>query len=586
MDGLNDIVWKVASFPHDLLKPFCWGRHTDTKVLGEAERLLTQYVVESFNTSTRKSEKCSLKKVIEGHHSMRKGLAQVWCLGDKLSSAIARLRYEYDYWHDVDGAEPFFVKVYGDVERWDARRVEDLKRQILLTLEEYVGRQEEGLAKVNELLSRFPSDSRFPFVSLKTHHWMTYVLHGKRCLHKLLANDQDVSKIALYMIRVSVAEPEFHRLRELRSFKRYLEEGYASLQSKLQGRGVIRIGDDLYLVTACDDEVEDVIGKVSESGHGFNVDVFKWMLKWTETAEGPLYVVEDEIRRPLAVGGCEELDLKPESYKPWAYLLEGRYRHLLWASIRPKGDMEEAAEEFLNWAEHELEKFRRKPCKHPIRQKVSLSPELLISIADGFNEFLSDCIYHFTRMQGSSKGYPIIRSFNRTMLVRSLADPSDAVDVYLKLAGLRRKLHISASIACVVCGPKYPFWRVLDLLGSLEDKGGGLAFELGEKMVQLDDRHAELLNRVRGYVRSERPLQIYRIARRACKDSKELLKLEIRAFAEQDKIDRGCAERLCWLIDEISRMHSNDEERREVTCRMFKILRMFARGGESHGGKG
>jgi hypothetical protein len=239
--------------------------------------------------------------------------------------------------------------------------------------------------------------------------------------------------------------------------------------------------------------------------------------------------------------------------------------------------MEEAAEEFLNWAEHELEKFRRKPCEHPIRQKVSLSPELLISIADGFNEFLSDCIYHFTRMQGSSKGYPIIRSFNRTMLVRSLTDPSDAVDVYLKLAGLRRKLHISASIACVVCGPKYPFWRVLDLFSGLEDKGGGLAFELGEKMVQLDDRHAELVNKVRGYLKGERKQQLYRLVNAACRDSRELLKVKIMGLAEQKKVSEECASKLCWLVDEISRLHPREEERREVTCEIFKILRMFTK---------
>jgi hypothetical protein len=568
----------VSSFPHDLLKPFDWGKHMDTKILPEDVRLLLgKYVVKSFNPATRCVEDCTLKKVIEGHHSMERGLAQPWSLGDKLSSAIARLRCEYDYWLRVEGAEPFLVKVYGDVERWGAERVRRLKEGILTILREYAGdasRQSEGLAKVNELLSRFPSDSRFPFVSLKTHHWMTDVLRRSRCLNEVLARGGDVDEVKMYLVRISVAEPEFHRLRELRSFVQRRREAYARLERALSGKEGFMIGDDLYLVTACRDEVDEVIGKVSEVGYGFDVDVFEWLLKRrTLSGVGRVYVVEKEVFKPLTLGGFEELGSKAGGYKAWAYLLEGRYRYLLWASIRPRGGMEEAAKEFLSWAEGFLEGFRRKPCEEVIRQDVSLSPELLISIAEGFDDFISDCGACFN-------GYVIARSFGRTLFIRSLTDPSDAVGIFCRLMGLKRRLHIPAYVTFVVCGPKYPFWRVLELFRGLEDRGGGLVFELGEKLVKLDDRHAELVNRVRVFLRGERKQQLYRIVNAACRDSKEVLKVKIRGLAEQDKLSQECAEKLCWLVDEVARMHSDEEERREVTCEMFKILRMFS------GGKG
>jgi len=578
MGRLGLSIFSVSSFPHDLLKPFDWRRHTDTKVLrDDARQLLTRYLVKSFNTATRRVEDCSLKKVIEEHHRMARGLAQPWCLGDRLSSAIARLRCEYDYWHDVEGAEPFLVKVYGDVERWGAERVERLKKEVLTILKEYADdadKQRRGLARINDFLSRFPSDSRFPFVSLKTHHWMTDVLRRSSCLNELLAEGKYVDEVKMYLIRISVAEPEFHRLREVRSFIQQRKYAYSRLERALSGKEMLMVGDDMYLVTACEDEVKEIIARVSEIGYGFNVDVFEWWLKSRTLAGGErVYIVERESFKPISVKGFEDFGFRDEGYKAWAYLLEGRYKYLLWVSIRPKGGMEEAAREFLNWAEGFLEGFKRKPCEEVIRQDISLSPELLISIAEGFDEFISRC-------EDTVSGYVIARSFSRTLFIRSLNDPSEAVGIYCRLMGLKGKLHIQAYVTCVVCGPKYPFWRVLELFSGLEDRGGGLVFEVGEKLVKLGDEHAQLVNRVRGFLSGERKQQLYKIVSAACRDSKEMLKVKIRGLAEQNKISQECAEKLCWLVDEVSRMHPDEEERRKVTCEIFKILRMFT------GGKG
>jgi len=98
--------------------------------------------------------------------------------------------------------------------------------------------------------------------------------------------------------------------------------------------------------------------------------------------------------------------------------------------------------------------------------------------------------------------------------------------------------------------------------------------------MRLDDRHAELINKVVEYVRDEDPLAIRWISRKALKDSKEIFKLKIMSSATRDEITEECASKLCWLVDEISRMHPNEEERKEVTYQVFKLLRMFAKGRE------
>jgi hypothetical protein len=96
--------------------------------------------------------------------------------------------------------------------------------------------------------------------------------------------------------------------------------------------------------------------------------------------------------------------------------------------------------------------------------------------------------------------------------------------------------------------------------------------------VQLDDRHAELINRVVEYVRDEDPLAIRWISRKAWKDSKEIFKLKIMSRAARGEITEECANKLCWLVDEISRMHLDEEERKNVTYKVFRLVRMFVRG--------
>jgi hypothetical protein len=96
--------------------------------------------------------------------------------------------------------------------------------------------------------------------------------------------------------------------------------------------------------------------------------------------------------------------------------------------------------------------------------------------------------------------------------------------------------------------------------------------------VRLDDRHAELINKVVEYVRDENPLAIRWISMKARNDSKEIFKLKIMSYAARDEITEECANKLCWLVDEISRMHPNEEERKNVTYEVFRLVRMFAKG--------
>jgi hypothetical protein len=96
--------------------------------------------------------------------------------------------------------------------------------------------------------------------------------------------------------------------------------------------------------------------------------------------------------------------------------------------------------------------------------------------------------------------------------------------------------------------------------------------------VRLDDRHAELIKKLEEYVRKENPLVIRWISMKTRNDSKEIFKLKIMSYAARNKISEECASKLCWLVDEISRLHPNEEERKNVTYEVFRLVRMFAKG--------
>ncbi|MGC8912296.1 MAG: hypothetical protein ACP5K8_09510, partial [Nitrososphaeria archaeon] len=115
---------------------------------------------------------------------------------------------------------------------------------------------------------------------------------------------------------------------------------------------------------------------------GFDVEIFEWRLDKTDG----LYLV-NELPQPLAysMGSEEKLESRVESQAEWARILDDkRYVRVGWVFITPTGEMETIAGKFLDWAEAELDRRYgsiRKRVDKPVVQKISLCPELMISIA-------------------------------------------------------------------------------------------------------------------------------------------------------------------------------------------------------------
>lgn len=562
-------------FPHDLLKLFYWKKHSDPHILPEdVRRALSMYTTEYVQFDGRKGQ-LTLEQVIEKHHSTEHYWERVWHEADRLSAALARLRYEYDYWYEVQ-ADPFFLRVYKDIVVWD----EGMRRQLcnwvfkmLLDHAAIKERHEEALRQVNDLLRYFPSDSMFPLVSLRTHHILTDMLRSNPFF---LEKCKDVKPIfdSLYLLKVSIDEPEFHKLKERREFLGLRSKALGSAQSKLAEQRPLRIGDDLYVVLFSWQQVEGAIVSLQGLGFGFRVEVFEWNLKKTEHG---LYVVEELKRSEYGLGGEERWEHRLEGIAIWARILDDpRYDYVAWVSIRPLGDMGELAEQFLRYAESELARkygSTRRQLEGPLFQKVSLSPELLLSIAEGYNDFLRDCA-GVVNPQNPVFAF-VVKSFNGSVLLRGLRTPSEALGLYLRLSEIKKSLHIPALLSLVVAEPKYPFWRVIELFSH---KADNITFVTGEKMVKLEDKHAKMIQGVLIDVRRIKKGQFHKLVNAACRDDKEILKIKINAMASDRKLDVKAARRLSHLVDEIASQYRDDDERKQVTCEIFKILRMFTGG--------
>jgi hypothetical protein len=390
----------------------------------------------------------------------------------------------------------------------------------------------------------------------------------------------------MYLIRVSLAEPEIaHKLKERRSFRELHLKITKIASHSLLDRFPLQIGDDLYVVCLEDSEVKEIRRVLAETGFGFDVDVFEWTIttrrkRVVAEIKGPkkrrsVFLIKKSKTTSQSIGVHEEFEYMPESYAEWAKILDGEYNFVAWISIVPTGCMEQIAEEFLEWGEEELKEKKkdRVPLPEPVRANPFLSPELAISMVDGYNDFLGDCAIAVN--EADPEANTVCRSFSRALFIRGINEPSEAYELYNRLAALKLKLHFSASLSVVTAKPKYPFWRTCELFDSKNDC---LKFVVGEKVVQLTDKHAALIRGVKERVGWERKRQFYRVVNAACEESREMLKVKIEGFAAQEKLSRETAFSLCRLVDEIARQCGNDEKlRKQITCEVFKVLRMFTR---------
>ena len=313
------------------------------------------------------------------------------------------------------------------------------------------------------------------------------------------------------------------------------------------------------------------------------MDVYEWSVRREERVTDPegkterIYVVADSNLSRYSVGVYEEFEYAPEKVAEYAEILEGEYECVAWICLKPEGDMEFIARSLLEWGEDELARRygdRRVELKEPVREPVEnfLSPELALSIAEGYNEFLTDC--ERSLMEAGFKVATAFKSFNRTVFISGIKDLPDAYKIYFMLAEKKSDLHIPSTLIVAETKPKYPFWHILELFDSVN--ADSLIFVVGDKMVKLADEDVRILREVvpeLGRVSRSQFGDLITASRRA---GIEELKFIIEGKSADGRIPYRASKKLCELVDKLSKRYK-DEELRSILWRCFKMLEPFTR---------
>ena len=581
---------RVGAVPHDLFKIIDWRRHDRPELV---RRELPDSVKGKYKVPCKridgKEDLRPLERIIERHHSVKAFWSRMWSYADRLSTIAARFRLEYDYWC-LKGGDPFFFRVYGDIKEWSADERRETLNKIVEVLARYADKAEEhdsAFELVNELLADFPADSRFPFTSLKTHHWLTQAIHNNRAfwnkMSRVALSSEDANFDVFYMIRIAIAEPEFHRLRELRSFIDLRSKIIEIAKERLYEWLPLQAGDDLYLICLSRAELYEIMNALAALGFGFDLDVYEWRIKREERATRPdgsiekIYLVERVDLNTYSIGVHEEFEYSPEKVAEYTEILEGGYDYIAWVCLKPRGDMEFIARKFLENGERELKRRygdRRVKLKEPVREPAEnfLSPELALSIAEGYDNFLTDCEKALS--EAGFEAATAFKSFNRTVFISGVKGLPDAYKIYSMLAEKKAYLHIPSTLIVVETKPKYPFWHILELIGSVNTDS--LIFVVGEKMVKLTDDDIRLLREVVPELRSVSRSQFGELITSSRRAGLEELKLIIEGKSADGKIPYRASKKLCELVDKLSKRHKGDELR-SVLWRCLKMLEPFTR---------
>ena len=138
-----------------------------------------------------------------------------------------------------------------------------------------------------------------------------------------------------------------------------------------------------------------------------------------------------------------------------------------------------------------------------------------------------------------------------------------------------RDRHIPVFLSVVVADPEHPFWHVLSLFDQ-----ANLTFVTGGGVLSLSDELVENIRTVIPVVKGMSRRSFYRVHRAVKKTSKEELKLLIEGLAADGKFGKKgstISSKLCWLIDDIARRSSTEEERKNLTHKTFRLLAFFTR---------
>ncbi|RLF93774.1 hypothetical protein DRN52_06020 [Thermococci archaeon] len=557
----------TSAVPHDLLKPVCWKMHANpgrvAKIFGTPEliALSRKFLCPDFTVNGSPSSR-ELYDAIRGHHADARFWERCLAVSDRLAAAVGRLRAVWRYWEPGE-ENIFLVKLYVREGPHVIRpRVGcDALKDIISILRKH-SRSEDAFRELNDYLSRFPADSRFPLVSLKTHHWLSDALRRSKSLRRLCSARRNPERMGL--IRVGVPCEFFHRLRDLRAFRDYVDHVLRFIEGELASHLPLRVGDELFLA-AVEGDIEDLVNRLTtlciRSALLLKMEIHEWRVG---RAYGQFIIESLAPPREAYIGEPKLPEFAPKATDAWAEELE-RSERVLWMRVALHGALEEVAKTFLDRVEREiLSRMPRRPEENPIEQKISLSPDLLVSISDGLGEFYMDFGRILSR-SGDPKEVTVLRSLRETIFVRGLRDGEGVLELYEKALELLKRILIEVDVSGVMCSGKYPFWRVYELLKSYD---WGLIVVRGDRLVRLGRNDVPDLIRARNLlsgrnVSRSQFMEIIKEARRS--DGPEILKVLIESRDAEGKLLRGsrrggrgfsdvCRE-LCRLVDRIYQRH-------------------------------
>jgi len=537
--GRASFLMKCPAPPHDLLKLVDWPGH-------DVGKCAKRYIPEDVRTKCPK-----LWRWIRYHGRSDK---PSYHIPDILSAVIARPSTKYNYW-PIDSKrwgerDPFLVKVFGDVVHWSAEKRLSLFNKIL-EIYRREGETGEAHAKVNELLSDYPQDSRFPVVGLKVHHYLSWALRKREW--SLMGKDAN----KLFIVHFSVPPPPLaHRLKSLREYVRKRRYSTWALMKLLSRYHPLKVGDDLYLVLSEHDDLDGFFDELTKTRVDVDVEVYEYELEKkrirTQAGYREPRIVRRWRRREYSFGGGVEWRPSVGSAM-WVKHFDAPY--VAWIHVAPLHDLHESAEEFVKKAEQVLAGMPREEVPEPLESDVPVSPDILVALAEGYGRFL-DALLSELRMDRSNM---VFTSFSQSLFIRGLRNPEWAASLYLTANDVRAKLCISTALTVVVTRPKHPFWHVLKLIGTKE-KGmfDGVVLALGGKIVSIRGEDVALLEKVAPSLRGVSRSTFYKIVRASKRSETAVLKFEIKGMAEDGKITREAANKLCWLIDRLSEKYGKE----------------------------
>lgn len=565
----------VEAPPHDIGKIKYWKRHTNDKIF------LPSFIPKSSIEDICPIKSNDLRRYVKKHHENFP-----LKFADRISSAIGRMKFKYSYWKGEEDETYYFFKIYGEPILWTKERRENLWKKIIEILKSGVSKG--TYSRINELLSNFPQDSRFPFVSLKTHHWATQALYEQMCellnQKKLERSEDAILNTIVYFVLISLYLPglrsesgtSFHRLKDLREFFKLRESMLNILRISLKKFHPLPSGDDLILLCFSDLKLKELIDTLMMANVPVDLRIvgFKFKKIWYS---GKLILTVDKVENEdLSLGGGDRLEISPGKAE-WADVLDGKFKYIIWFFMRNK-DILDCSSEFLDNSElfiADLEKKGIIKRNKTEEKEVSecISPDLIVSVADGYSKFVVELLSR------CFKGRPmkIIESFGTTLFIWGINREEDALRVYSSLLNGMKNLNlmIPTNLVAVVAKPKHPFWHILKVANRFSDSC--IIFLGGGKLVVLVDEDVERIRRAIPHIRNVSRKIMHSLATEAKRLGKEHLKLRIEALAEDRKINKGAEKELLSLVDYFSEKYKEEHIRKKITRMAFEELSSFTR---------